>query len=568
MSTISAAPKHSRWTAIPSSVRQDLNEKDKWLTKATWCFVTLGILLRILRYAMNYPLWWDEAFVAVNFIHRDFVDLLKPLDYGQVCPILFLWCELAIVKLLGFSEWSLRLFPLACAIASVVLFHHTTGQIVQGIPLLLGVAIFATSFHPIVHAADLKPYASDLLTAMVLLAIVVEWRQKPDRTRWIWVLATVSPLMLALSHPAIFIATGIVLALLPAVLKMKRRAVWIAYIAFVSSTISAFTALYLVYTRGQTAAHLSAMQTQWSEAFPPLNDPLGLIRWLARAHTGSTFAYPCGGENGASSVSLLLFIVGVVALWRRDRTLIVMSCLAPFVVAMIAAAMRRYPYGGPVPHGSPARVMQYLAPSICLLTGVGAAVLLLRWCNRQRLQKVTYAVLIGLALVGIIPVASDVFHPYRSVHAQRAREFALRFWPEVSRDSHPICLRWDLGVGEWNSINLNVAVYLCNQMIYAPHRRQPQELYAEGVSVGRPLRCICPLLDPADGRVTAWLNEMIKDYQLKGFHQLAVNMAEPGASARMEYYYLYDFMPSASAQPLEFQTALGTVEPAILRSSK
>ena len=72
----------------------------------------LGVLLRIARYLMDYPLWWDEAFVAVNFIRRDYLDLLRPLDYGQVCPILFLWCELAIVKLLGFSEWSLRLFPL------------------------------------------------------------------------------------------------------------------------------------------------------------------------------------------------------------------------------------------------------------------------------------------------------------------------------------------------------------------------------------------------------------------------------------------------------------------------
>ena len=118
---------------------------------------------------MNFPLWWDEAFVAVNFIRRDYLDLLRPLDYGQVCPILFLWCELALVKLLGFSEWSLRLFPLACAIASVLLFQHVAGRVVRGLPLLLSVAIFATSFHPIVHAADVKPYASDLLAALDLV---------------------------------------------------------------------------------------------------------------------------------------------------------------------------------------------------------------------------------------------------------------------------------------------------------------------------------------------------------------------------------------------------------------
>ena len=73
----------------------------EWATRA---FMVLGVLLRIARYAMDYPLWWDEAFVAVNFIRRDYLDLLRPLDYGQVCPILFLWAELTMVKLLGFSE--------------------------------------------------------------------------------------------------------------------------------------------------------------------------------------------------------------------------------------------------------------------------------------------------------------------------------------------------------------------------------------------------------------------------------------------------------------------------------
>ncbi len=148
------------------------------LDRATWAFVGLGVLLRIIRYAMNYPLWWDEAFVAVNFIRRDYADLLRPLDFGQVCPILFLWAELTLVKLLGFSEWSLRLFPLACAVASVVLFRQVAKCVVRGVPLLLAVAIFAVSYHPIRHAADAKPYASDLLAALALLWAAVGWLQR------------------------------------------------------------------------------------------------------------------------------------------------------------------------------------------------------------------------------------------------------------------------------------------------------------------------------------------------------------------------------------------------------
>ncbi len=203
--------------------QSEMPHLDRWFAQATWAFMALGILLRLARYLMNYPLWWDEAFVAVNFIRRDYVDLLRPLDYGQVCPILFLWCELAVVRLLGFSEWSLRLFPMVCAIVSVFLFRHVTGRIVRGLPLVLAVAIFAVSFHPIIHAADVKPYASDLMAALILLAIAVEWLRAPERSGWMWAMAAVTPIALALSHPAIFVAAGNLLGLAATVAKAPRR---------------------------------------------------------------------------------------------------------------------------------------------------------------------------------------------------------------------------------------------------------------------------------------------------------------------------------------------------------
>ena len=314
----------------------------------------------------------------------------------------------------GFSEWSLRLFPLVCAIASVVLFRHVAGRVVRGVPLFLAVAIFATSFHPILHAADVKPYASDLLAALILLAIAVEWWRTPVKARWMWAMAAMAPIALALSHPAIFVAAGSVVGLGPAVANARQRGVWIAYAVFALSTVSAFLALYFVFTRAQAAANLTAMQTQWVSAFPPLDDPLALITWLGSVHTGSMFAYPCGGERGASSLTFLLFIVGAGLLWYRGRKTIVLTCLAPFGIALVAAAMRRYPYGGPVAHGSPARVMQYLAPAICLLAGLGAAAVLTLFRNPGRRRRAVWAALVFLAAVGVIPLAVDAFHPYRA----------------------------------------------------------------------------------------------------------------------------------------------------------
>jgi len=491
---------------------------------------------------MNCPLWWDEAFVAVNFIRRDYFDLLRPLDYGQVCPILFLWAELTFVKLLGFSEWSLRLFPLGCAIASVVLFRHVAGRVVRGLPLLMAVAIFAVSYHPIRHAADVKPYASDLLASLSLLAAALEWLRTRERAGWMWGLAALAPVAVSLSHPAVFVAGGIVLALAPAVAKAGRREVWIAYATFSLSTVGTFLALYACFTRVQAAATLAAMQAQWGAAFPPLDDPVKLAGWLVTVHTGSMFAYPCGGERGASSLTLLLFAVGAALLWYRRQRVIVLTCLAPFGVALAAAAIRRYPYGG-LADGSPARVMQYLVPSICLLAGLGsAAVLALVRDPRLRLRAVRAGLLL-LAGVGLVPLAAESFHAYRTVHAQRARQFARRFWPEFVRGAEPVCVRWDLGLGEWDSTNLNVAVYLCNQMIYSPQRRNGRKPQWRNVSGNRPLRCVLSLSDPAEARVAAWLEAMKRDYHLSECRMLKVDMAELKARPRTEHYFLYEFVP-------------------------
>src|SRR5262249_37438358 len=114
-----------------------------FIRRAIWAFVGLGLVLRAVTYAMRFPLWGDEAFVAATFISRGYRDLLQPLDYGQVCPLLFLWGELAVVKLFGFNEWSLRLLPTVASMASLFLFSHIAGRIFRGVPRLLAVAIFA-----------------------------------------------------------------------------------------------------------------------------------------------------------------------------------------------------------------------------------------------------------------------------------------------------------------------------------------------------------------------------------------------------------------------------------------
>jgi hypothetical protein len=497
-------------------------------------------MLRVGRYLMNFPLWWDESFLAINFLRRDYLGLLKPLDYGQVCPLLFLWVELTVVKLLGFSEWSLRLVPLICAVASVVLFRHTASRVVRGLPLLFAVAIFAVAYHPIRHAADVKPYALDLFVTLVVLTLAIEWWRTPERIGWLWALVGFAPFALALSHPAVFTAGGIGLALLPAVVRTKRCSAWLALALFHLTVLVTFILLYTFFTAAQSSATLQAMQADWMKSFPPLDRPWTLPRWLALIHAGDLLAYPCGGPNGRSAVSLLLVLIAIVMLWRQGRRTVLAVYLAPCGLAMIAAGLKRYPYGGA------ARFMQYLAPSACLLAGLGAAAVFSK-IQRTRLQhRLLPLALTGLALVGIAPTLAELAHPYRSVHSLMSRQFARRFWPALGRGAEVACLRWDFRVGQWNSTRLGIPVALCNQAIYSPQRRRGRGPHWDEISATRPLRCVlCDAAESDEACVAVWLQSMNSRYQLKRRETVVANMAEAGARPRTERYLVFEFVPRA-----------------------
>ena len=528
---------------IPALATRDDQAEGGWWLGATWGFVGLGLVLRLAAILLNFPLWWDEAFVAVNLLRRDYAGLLRPLDYGQVCPLLFLWAELTSVKLFGFSEGSLRLFPLICSMASLFVFRSLAVRLLDRRAALLAVAILAVSVHPIRHAADVKPYATDLLVALILQALALRWWRKPEHAGRLWGLVGFVPVALLGSHPSAFVCGGIGLAIAWPAWSSKRRNVQVAFLAYGLVLVVTYAILYVVFTRAQASAASGGMREMWVHSFPPLDSAIGLARWFLVAHTGDLMAYPCGGEGGASSLSLLACVVGGVVLWRRGQSFALAIVLAPLLVALAAAVLRLYPYGGPAPHGSAARIMQYAAPGLILLIGTGAAKVVGRIASARLRARVVRLACLALVGVGLAPLVDGYRHPYRAYHAEAAREFARRFWPDVGRGAEVACLRWDLGVAEWDSIRLGIAVSLCNQAIYSPSRRSGGPRWGE-VSSDRPLRCVLgvgPEITPP--RVSSWIEAMGTAYRMTRRESITINTAEPGRRPSPERYEVFEFVP-------------------------
>ena len=506
-------------------------------------FVALGIVLRVSAYLIDFPLWWDEALVAVNFLRRGYLDLLRPLDGGQVAPLVFLWAELSVVKLLGFSEWSLRLFPMLCGVASVPLFRAVADRALPSRASLIALAIFAVSVHPIRHSADLKPYSADLLAALILQWLAIRWLDDSGRSPRLWVLVLMVPLALLSSHTAIFVAAGVGIALIVPAWRTGRWQVRLAIAAYAVSALVTYAAIYFLFVRGQASTSAAGMAAMWTKSFPPTDSMIGFVRWLATVHSGDMLAYPCGGERGASSLSLLLAIVGVVGLVKLERAGVLCVVLAPLGFALAAASLRLYPYGGPAPHGSAARIMQYAAPGLCLLIGLGADRSLGRMHSTRSLRRILVLGMASLVVVGLATVGARLRQPYRAYHAEASREFARRFWPETGEGAEVVDLRWDVPVGKWDSIQLGTAVMLCNEAIYSPSRRRGGPDWG-AIAPTRPLRCVLGVATGRDGpALDGWLESMRGRFVLRDRRTIAVETAQPGRPSSPERYEVFEFVP-------------------------
>lgn len=503
--------------------------------------LALGVLARLVRFGLGFPLWADEAFLSASYLDRGYLGLLQPLEYHQVCPLFFLWVQLTATKLLGFSECSLRLFPLLCSLASLALFQHAARRLFRGGALVVAIGIFAAGYPGIRFANDAKPYGCDVLMALTLLTLLLEWWRRPERTRWLWALAAAAPLAVGFSYPVVFTAGGISLTVACLMTMTPGARGWRAWLAYNLSLGAAFLTFYWLCVRSQNA-ELSIMRSLWDGTFPPLDSAWRLIVWLARQHAGNMMDHPVGG---AGAVTSLACVVGAVILCRRRQFLLPLLGVATLALNFVAAALHRYPYGGQV------RFSLFLMPLISLLAGLGFAAIADRFFRREGRGRAIP--LLALAALGLIPLGSmvrDFHHPGKSDDDIRYRDFNRWFWFEMSCDAELVCLdvdratRFGPAAFEFGSS----ALYLCEQRIYCPHDARLGSARLERVSARHPLRCVRYRAHgyPDDqARLSAWLDAMQRRYDLAARQEYPIGYRDPDAAEgpTAGWVVMYEFVP-------------------------
>jgi hypothetical protein len=465
---------------------------------------------------------------------------------------------------------------------SVPVFRHVAARLFRGTALVLVVAVFAVGYPMIRYTAEAKPYAPDLLAALVMLGLAIEWLRRPHESRWLWWLAAVAGPAIGFSYPAVFVAGGISLVVGYVLWKEKGDRVpsgchlperpggghhahmvvaqmgtgyplgaffqgWRPWLAFNLILVLSFAGLMALNHQAVGQANQEQMTDGWSDTFPPVTQPIRLVGWLFSIHTGAMLAYPVGGPHGGSTPAFICLLLGLAALARRRQGLLAFLLLAPLGLNFAAAAAHRFPYGG---HP---RMGLYLGSVFSMLVGLGIAETV-AWAaarvrtplpGRNRALAAALAALLALAAGSLL---RDLAHPYKTATTLRARQFARWFWFDVAHDCELVCLKTDARES-FPRIAHNdgwLSLYLCNERIYSPRHARGEPPQLDRVSAEWPLRCALyrSSFEERDNRpLQAWLEGMKAKYVLVAHDQYPMPDENERELRSVDYLDVFKFVP-------------------------
>jgi Dolichyl-phosphate-mannose-protein mannosyltransferase len=315
-----------------------------------------------------------------------------------------------LMSILGVSPYGSRFLPLVCGLTALFLFARLARQILPRRPALVALVLFAFSNDLIYYSSELKPYSTDLAIGLAVSLLAVEALDKRISLRRAVTLSALAVAVPWFSFGSAFVIAGSGATLILTYILSRRlrdAAVW-------SAIGITWLVSFLISYRASMAIVLpyDAMYRFWHFAFLPvwplpldrgrLADTAGLL--LEIFVNPLNLVAPLWPRVGVIFPIALLF-VGGVSLARRswpDWTILVL----PIALAMVASAMKRYPFHG--------RLILELVPAFFLLIALGTETL--RGWDRSRTR-------LGYRLVLILLLTYPCLVAFQNAASEPIREF-------------------------------------------------------------------------------------------------------------------------------------------------
>ncbi|MGH7514237.1 MAG: glycosyltransferase family 39 protein [Gemmatimonadales bacterium] len=346
--------------------------------------VAMGIALRAAYCVRQGPPAGDELMLAMNVAARGYAELMRPLDYGLVAPIPFLWAQRLVVDTFGVCDTGPRVIPfLAGSLTLVVLWRLVTGWLAS-LEALAALALAATSPFLIQYSAEGKPYALDGLASVVVAAAAIDLlgRATDGRAWGRMAMAGSAALLVSITSPMVLAPVTIVLVSVAWPDGSRGR---LRLVAMGALWGVIFTAVYLgVYHAVETTPY---MQQYWSAAMLSPG-PRWAVRWASGVREALWPVSYWTVQAGAWWLVLLACAAGALILFRRFGWRPALVLAGPIVTVFLASAAGRYPMA--------TRLLLFVAPLFIVLAAVGVA------AAARGLRRVVPSVREGLAVGAIM----------------------------------------------------------------------------------------------------------------------------------------------------------------------
>ncbi len=368
---------------IISTVREALHPPQKIAPFILKGIIALGITLAIVNFFGFRNLWLDEAMLALNIKMHSILELLEPLDYGQVAPIGFLLIEKFFAHLLGYTDWSMRILPLLFYFWAVYITYLVSLELIKDrVFALFAAALFSTSWNILYYSSEVKQYMGELSMGLFIVFLALKLSDTKTSKGYGYY-AILGSITVWFSHVAIlFISTSAVFL----VLKARGRQILKPLFLVIASWFISFLVYYLLFihdhpTKGFMInfwANLGAFMPQNIASPSFFKDLFEKIQIALVLLTHSNWLRP---------LFAFLTLVGIFFLSIKKPSALWLL-LGPVIIHLGLAYLKMYPFHS--------RLVLYQVPLCVILVSAGAYLL---FAQRKTLPPLITILVLPLLII-------------------------------------------------------------------------------------------------------------------------------------------------------------------------
>jgi uncharacterized membrane protein len=348
-----------------SAWADDQRRLRRFLWANAWLLIIgAGFVLRTFGWLSARSFWLDESMLFVNVEGASPWNLIGPLKQEQVVPPGFLMTLRATWAVFGAAVTPLRLTPYLASTCAFLAFAFWARASFPKSAAMIIAALMAFNADALYYAQEMKPYAFDLLTTVILIVLLDQRPTSESRYALQWRGAVAGVLVVSpwFSVASVFPCAAFLATYSTISRKLRDRIGTDVAIAFAWGT--SFLAAWSV-ERSQVIEE-SVLWNFWDFAFLKPLRPVDSLCVLA-----DNFVNPLHWMTSLSTGWLMLLwtivLLGVLgsgakAAFRTNRAVAVFGVSTTALVAL-ASIFRFYPFHG--------RTILFLSPFFQIALGLG-----------------------------------------------------------------------------------------------------------------------------------------------------------------------------------------------------